>query len=105
MPILPTESMALSRSFAALFTPRTWVYVPVLVVGGILTPGRRMVRTVLRTMGPRYIPRFQNFHCVLNRALWSALVVSRVLLELLHAVVAHLAELLCYAGPPGENRA
>jgi hypothetical protein len=80
MPILPTEIITLLEHFAPLFTGRTWGYVPVLVVGSILTPGRRLVTTALRTMRLAQRPWFQNYHRVLNRAVWSPLAVSRILL-------------------------
>lgn len=83
MPILPPEIMILLLNFAPLFTPRTWQYVPVLVAGSLLTPQRRMVSSALRVMGLAQVRWFSNFHRVLNRAVWSPLAVSRVVLRLL----------------------
>jgi hypothetical protein len=83
MPTLPTEIMTLLAYFAPLFTARTWGYVPALVAGSILTPKRRLVSTALQALGLAQVPWFQNFHRVLNRARWSPLAVSRVLLGLL----------------------
>ena len=83
MPILPPEIMILLLNFAPLFTPRTWPYVPVLVAGSLLTPQRRMVSSALRVMGLAQVRWFANFHRVLNRAVWSPLAVSRVVLRLL----------------------
>ena len=88
MPTLPPEIMLLLLHFAPLFTPRTWQYVPVLVAGSILTPRRRMVSSALRVMGLAQVRWFGNVHRVLNRAVWSALAVSRVLLGLLIAAFA-----------------
>lgn len=85
MPILPTEIIALLEHFAPLCSTRSWGYVPVLVAGSILAPGRRQVSTVLRAMGLAQVPWFQNYPRVLNRAVWSPLAVSRVLLCLLVA--------------------
>jgi len=65
--------------------------VPVLVVGSILTPGRRLVTTALRTMGLAQVSWFQNYHRVLNRAVWSPLAVSRILLGVLIGVCAQWA--------------
>ncbi len=90
MPTLPPEIMILLLPFAPLFTTRTWQYVPVLVAGSILTPQRRMVSCVLRVMGLAQVRWFSNFHRVLNRATWSPLAVSRVLLRLL--IVAFVPE-------------
>jgi hypothetical protein len=83
MPTLPKEIMTLLARFAPLFSARTWGYVPALVVGGILTPKRRQVSTALRALGLAQVPWFQNFHRVLNRATWSPLAGSRILLGLL----------------------
>jgi hypothetical protein len=80
---LPTEIMTLLGHFAPLFSARTWSYVPVLVVGSILTPKRRQVSTALRALGLAQVSWFQNFHRVLNRAVWSPLAASRILLGLL----------------------
>ncbi len=88
MPILPPEIMILLLNFAPLFTTRTWPYVPVLVAGSLLTPQRRMVSSALRAMGLAQVPWFCNFHRVLNRAVWSPLAASRVLLRLLIAAFA-----------------
>src|SRR5439155_681592 len=79
------EIMILLVNFAPLFTTRTWPYVPVLVAGSILTPQRRMVSSVLRAMGLAQVRWFGNFHRVLNRATWSPLAASRVLLRRLIA--------------------
>lgn len=83
MPTLPPEIMILLLNFAPLFTTRTWPYVPILVAGSLLTPQRRMVSSALRAMGLAQVPWFCNFHRVLNRAVWSPLAASRVLLRLL----------------------
>src|SRR5579864_5923220 len=83
MPTLPTEIMTLLAYFAPLFSARTWSYVPALVAGSILTPHRRQVSTALRALGLAQVSWFQNFHRVLNRARWSPLVASHILLGLL----------------------
>ena len=76
----PADSVALLSHFAPLFSRRVWRHVPLLVVGAILAPGRRMVSTVLRTVGLSQEQHFQTYHRVLNRAVWSSLKASRVLL-------------------------
>src|SRR5215469_11443976 len=48
---LPEDIVALLAPFAPLFSRRVWRYVPVLVVGALLAPGRRMVSTALRAVG------------------------------------------------------
>jgi DDE superfamily endonuclease len=75
--------VALLSQFASLFSRRVWRHIPLLVVGAILVPGRRMVSTVLRTVGLSQEQHFQTYHRVLNRAVWSRLKASRILLRLL----------------------
>ncbi|MDP6549175.1 MAG: transposase, partial [Dehalococcoidia bacterium] len=55
----------------------------VLLAGAILSPGRRTVTSALRVMGLGDDKNFARFHHVLNRAVWSPLQLSRVLLWLL----------------------
>jgi len=80
---LPTEIMLLMQQFAPVFSERTWDWVPVLVVGAILAPGKRTVTAVLRVVGLSHEQQFQRYHRVLNRAVWSSLRVSQILLGLL----------------------
>jgi len=80
---LPTEIMILMQHFAPVFSERTWDWVQVLMVGAILTPGKRTVTSVLRVMGLSEERQFQCYHRVLNRAKWSSLQVSQILLGLL----------------------
>jgi hypothetical protein len=84
----PTDIVALVDSFASLFSRRVWRHVPLLVVGAILAPGRRMVSSVLRTVGLSQEQHFQTYHRVLNRAVWSSLKASRILLRLLVSTFA-----------------
>jgi hypothetical protein len=69
---LPTEVTALLALFAPLFTPSVWYHAQVLVIGALLTPGKRTVTAVLSVMGLHRSRHFQNSHRVLNRARWSS---------------------------------
>jgi hypothetical protein len=80
---LPKEIMALMQYFVPVFSERTWDWVQVLVIGAILAPGKRTVTAVLRVMGLREERQFQRYHRVLNRAVWSSLRVSQILLGVL----------------------
>jgi len=80
---LPPEIMTVLSAFAPVFSERVWDWVQVLVVGAILAPGKRTVTSVLRVMGLSNEQQYQNYHRVLNRAEWSPLVVSQILLGLL----------------------
>jgi DDE superfamily endonuclease len=80
---LPAEIMTRLAPFAPLFSSRVWRHAQLLTVGAILAPGQRMVSTVLRVLGLSHLATFSTYHRVLNRAVWSSLAVSRVLLGLL----------------------
>ena len=71
--------------FAPLFSERVWSQAQLLLVGAILAPGNRTVTAILRVMGRSDDPHFTNFHRVLNRAQWSTLQGSRILLGVLVA--------------------
>lgn len=104
MPIPPAEFLALLERFAPLFSARIWTYVPVLVVGSILMSGRRTVRSALRVLGLSQVSWFQNFHRVLNRAVWSPLAVSQVLLSLLVTAFAPTGPMVLGIDDPIERR-
>ena len=83
MVTLPLALFTLLLPFAALFSRTVFQRVQLLVVGALLTPGRRTVAALLRTLGRQHDPHFQNVHRVLNRARWSARQAARVLFHLL----------------------
>jgi hypothetical protein len=83
---LPDDIMRVLRPFAQAFSERIWDWVQVLVVGAILTPGKRTITAILRVMGLSDEPQFQNYHRVLNRATWSGLRLSQILLGMLVVV-------------------
>lgn len=83
MVILPETIIQVLNCFAPLFSRRMWQRATVLVVGAILAPGKRTVTSALRVMGLRDEVHFQNYHRLLNRAVWSSRQVSRILLQLL----------------------
>ena len=80
---LPDEYNTLFNQFRPFFSKRVWKLALILMVGAILAPGKRTVTAVLRIMGLSQEQHFQNYHRVLNRAVWSNLVISAVLLRLL----------------------
>jgi hypothetical protein len=83
MTLLPKWFTGVLQGFAPLFSARVWPQVQLLVVGALLTPGKRTVTAALRVLGPADNPKFSTFHRLLNRAHWSSLQASRVLLGLL----------------------
>lgn len=80
---LPPAIMTVLVPFAPLFQVKTWRKVPVLLIGTILTPGRRTVTAALRVMGLKDAVNYAQYHQVLNRAAWSPLAVAECLLRLL----------------------
>ena len=80
---LPDEYNTLFDQFRPFFSKRVWKLAIVLTVGAILAPGKRTVTAALRIMGLSQERHFQNYHRVLNRAVWSNLAISAVLLRLL----------------------
>ena len=82
---LPPEFAVFVVAFEPLFSNCIWSQVHVLLIGAILAPGKRTVTAALRIMGLSAEKHFQNYHRVLNRAVWASLAVSRILLGLLVA--------------------
>jgi len=80
---LPKSIMTVLAAFMPVFSERIWDWVQVLVVGAILTPKKRTVTSMLQATGLADTAYFQNYHRVLNRASWSSLEVSKILLQLL----------------------
>jgi hypothetical protein len=80
---LPDTIIAILTPFATLFQLRTWTKVQMLLIGAILSPGKRTVSSALRVVGLSDDTAFASYHHVLNRAVWSSLQLSRVLLMVL----------------------
>jgi len=80
---MPCDLMKFVIAFAPLFSKPVFEKVKVLLTGAILSPRSRTVTNALRVMGLSQEKHFQQFHRVLNRAQWSCLNASRILLSLL----------------------
>ena len=85
---LPVEIVSIILPFAALFSKPVWSHAQILLVGAILATGKRTITSVLAVMGLSEEEHFQNYHRVLNRAVWSGLEASRVLLMILVTMFA-----------------
>ncbi len=83
MPTLPCAIAPMIGAFAPLLSTRVFERAKLLLGGAILAPGKRPVTAVLRVLGRSDDSHFQNYHRVLNRAQWSPLKASRLLLGLL----------------------
>src|ERR687898_1910304 len=80
---LPARFAAIILAFAPLFRHRTWRHAEVLLLGAILSPGKRTVTSILRITGLSRERHFVNYHRVLSRARWSTRETARLLLGLL----------------------
>lgn len=80
---LPTAIITLMQPFQPLFRKPTWHKAQLLLVGAILTTGRRTVTATLRVMGLSNETGFAKYHQVMNRAVWSPYRASEILLRLL----------------------
>lgn len=88
MPTLQTEYITILETFARLFSQRIWEHAKILVIGAILCSAERTVTAVLRVMGLSGEKHFQNYHRVLDRAVWSSREAGHILLGLLINVFA-----------------
>src|ERR671917_252321 len=82
-PLAVVPPLSLLTPFAVAFTAPTFRHVLVVVSGTLLASGRRTVAAALRAVGLGEERRFTTYHRVLNRGAWSALALSRLLLDLL----------------------
>ena len=81
---LPFFTLAVIDPFAqAIWGETTWARAQEMVVGALLTTGKRTVSSVLRVLGLGQEANYARYHAVLNRAVWSGLEVSLILLRLL----------------------
>jgi hypothetical protein len=80
---LPVEFAKIILAFAPLFSKSVFQSAALLLTGAILAIGKRTTTAVLRVMGRDQDRHYQRFHRVFNRAVWSNLAASRILLSLL----------------------
>ena len=85
---MPCEFIALMGAFAPLFSKPGFRHVQVLLVGAMLSPGKRPVTQALRLMGKGQDTHFQNYQRVFNRAVWSRRAAGQILLGLLISAFA-----------------
>lgn len=91
---LPSPYSTLIAPFVPHFSKRVWKYALVLLIGALLAPHQRTVTACLRIVGRQADKRFQNYHRVLNRAVWSSLGLSRILLLILIQTFALTGDLI-----------
>jgi len=88
MQTLRDEYSIILEEFGQLFSRRIWDKVQLLLAGAILSPAERTVTAALRAVGLSDEKHFQNYHRILNRAIWSSREASRILLMLLVSAFA-----------------
>ena len=86
---LPDAIIPILQPFSTIFQHRTWMKAQVLLIGAILAPRKRTITSALRIMGLSDDSGFAKYHHVLNRAVFSPLQLSRVMLSLL---IRHLGQ-------------
>ncbi|MFT6021024.1 MAG: hypothetical protein ACI9CQ_003830, partial [Saprospiraceae bacterium] len=79
----PPEFSTIISVFSPLFSKKIFDRASQLLLGCILTHGKRTVCSVLRTLGLNGITNWDKYHRVLSRAVWSPLKCARQLLKLL----------------------
>jgi len=79
----PPEFSEIISVFSPLFSKKVFERAGQLLLGTILTRGKRTVCGVLRTLGLQDIKNWDLYHRVLSRAKWSSLDCARNLLQLL----------------------
>ena len=91
---LPIAFTSVMGIFSPVFSRPVWPHVKVLLTGAVLAPGKRTVTAMLQIMGLSAASDFQTYHRVLNRAVWSPLTASRLLLRLVVAVFIPWGEVI-----------
>ncbi len=69
--------------FRFRFTAPSWSHLLVLVMGALLSPGKRTVTACLRIIGRAEVGNFAAYHQFLNRARWNSRVLSASLLAII----------------------
>src|SRR5215469_9123852 len=83
MELIPTRLLTILYTFTPAFTSPPFAHACDLLVGTLLTSGRRTVASALRAIGHEQDRHFTTYHRILNHAAWSPLLLSRLLLRLL----------------------
>src|SRR3712207_7786478 len=80
---LPPRFATIILCFAPLFFQRSWRHAEMLLIGAILTPGRRTVTSILRITGLCRERRFVDYHRAPHPAPLSGRAAGPVVLGLL----------------------
>jgi hypothetical protein len=102
---LPARLAGIIVVFAPMFVHHPWRHAHILLVGAIVTPGRRVVTSVLRIMRRAQMRRFVNVYRILNRAAWYPCSGSHILLGLLVDVFLQRGPVVLCFDEPIQNKA
>lgn len=91
---IPPEFKELISLFSSMFSKNIYVRVSELLLGVILTRGKRTICGVLRTLDLSQTKDWSKYHRVLSRAKWSALKCSELLLKKIIATFINDSELI-----------
>jgi hypothetical protein len=80
---LPPEFQQQISVFAPVFSKKVFEHAKILLLGSILTIGKRTISSALRAVGLQNEKRFHKYHRVLSTSKWSAFQASRILLNLI----------------------
>lgn len=80
---LPPEFEKQISSFSSLFSKKVFKHAKVLLLGAVLTTGKRTVSSALRAVGLSQEKAYHKYHRVLSMAKWSCLSLSKRLLVLI----------------------
>ncbi len=101
---MPDEYNKLLTIFATQFSPQVWRHARILCSGAILVRGQRTVASALRVMGLSDEKHFENYHRVLNRAAYSMMALSRILLRALVQIFVPKGEIVIGGDETIERR-
>ena len=96
---LPPEFSGIISVFSPLFSKTIFERAGQLLLGTILTHGKRTVCGILRTLGLKDIKNWDLYHRILSRAKWSPLKGSFQLLGLLVKQFCPSKTCLLYTSP------
>lgn len=83
MIVIPPEFTELMSAFSTRFSNKIFRRAILLLIGAILTQGKRTVCGVLRTLNLSQTKRWDLYHQVLSRSKWSAFKCARILGQLI----------------------
>lgn len=83
MQTLPEPIVSIIGAFSSIFSRSVFGHVFDLILGAILSRGKRTVASALRMIGKEQLRNFSQYHYVLSHAKWSTLSASKILFGLL----------------------